>query len=319
MENNNLAVKEELLNMKFNLTPLIYDSMEEISCIDKAVLRMMFNRINPKGYGNVFPSHKTIAKDAGISVSTVKRSLIKLKEQGIIDWVPRTGGSNSYIFNNIPKELLEKYNYKPIVRRKKKAPTKYDTVEKISDGAETECHTSIELETKDVAMNAAVSCEVISEGEDNVSQDIDNHKTAQLIENKSENSKQRLFVSNEVLNDAVEFYYPKFKCWFKYFTCEVITKKERQKIKEFIELHGLVNYERLVSLILEGWKSYKVRWKLECDLPNINILLGYGRCMITSKWNHYQPSRISLGHDESIYDYDENGDVIKVKIEFDWT
>lgn len=50
-----------------------------------------------------FPSHGTIAKTAGISVSTVKRSLDRLKGDGLISWKnrPRAGGGkgpNAYNF-----------------------------------------------------------------------------------------------------------------------------------------------------------------------------------------------------------------------------
>lgn len=57
----------------------------------------------------VWPSHATLAKKAGISVNTVKKSLNNLAANGHIEIIPQTdrGSSNRYRFTDLerPKEL----------------------------------------------------------------------------------------------------------------------------------------------------------------------------------------------------------------------
>ncbi len=87
--------------------------------VDKAVFSFL-EKIGGEA-GTPFPAHATIAEMCGISLSTVKRSLTRLKTQGLVSWKRRSGmRGNAYYFHKLAWE-------QPAVhapRAARRAPTK---------------------------------------------------------------------------------------------------------------------------------------------------------------------------------------------------
>ena len=64
----------------------------------KAVLVALANRAN-KDSRQCWPSHKLIASEAGVAVSTAKKALNGLRERGLIDWTQRPDGKGGLSSN----------------------------------------------------------------------------------------------------------------------------------------------------------------------------------------------------------------------------
>lgn len=61
--------------------------------------------------GTSYPTQKVLSTDTGLSNSTIKRMLNKLKEKNLIDWITgHTEWANTYIFSEdiLPKIIIEK-------------------------------------------------------------------------------------------------------------------------------------------------------------------------------------------------------------------
>jgi len=95
--------------MSNSLLTIIRDNIPEVKGPVRAVLIALADRANDSG--NCWPSKATIAKDAGVCLSTVKTALRKLRRVELITWTNTTTGDGDAGCNNPqnPAEKIEIY------------------------------------------------------------------------------------------------------------------------------------------------------------------------------------------------------------------
>lgn len=110
MNGENLVVKEKLFQQHWAQIPLfvLRAPSDVLNPTTKLVYSAIIWRVREGGHGRVFPSHDTIAQDAGVSERTVRNALDALSELGLLRWQRRgLGQTNLYFLEEVPEELLQ--------------------------------------------------------------------------------------------------------------------------------------------------------------------------------------------------------------------
>lgn len=90
----NKKITKETMIQGFTKVPNVIIQDPALTCQDLRVLEVLMFHAFGKNWCN--PSHRTIAREANISIAGAKRGTKKAKKLGYIDW-ERTGLSNKYI------------------------------------------------------------------------------------------------------------------------------------------------------------------------------------------------------------------------------
>jgi hypothetical protein len=258
---DNQAVLRDWLKNSFTQVPKIFDRMIEANGTDKVILRALIGRVHlGKGNGDCFPTHGSIARDAGVSERTVERSLLRWRELKVIDW-EIVHKRTYYYFQPLPVEISAKYSDEAM---KDKLDEKMVKASEVIESSKDKIKAAFE-EKKKKQIEKAKS------------------KAVDPFEPKPEKPKK-----NTDVYKAMARYSAKFDEVFnadRYGDDRIVitwSQKESGQIKKFILDNGLDVMLNIIDDFFDNWEIYKKKWKLDADFPTVGIIVSYGKSKIIS-------------------------------------